>query len=69
MAPPDEWRKLMREPLPAGACVIRVAEDFIEMQKGVSELWIHNLYLLVDSEPFLEGVTGAPHTGHRCLVH
>lgn len=47
-AAPADWQSLMKEPLPPGACVIRVPEDFIEMTFGVPELWIHNLYMLVD---------------------
>ena len=58
----------MKEPLPPGACVIRVEEDFIEMTKGVPELWIHNLYMLVDTEPATEGVIGPPTSKASCLT-
>lgn len=54
-APPVEWQSLMNEPLPPRACVIRTPEDFVEMTKGVGELWIDNLYVMVDTEPFREG--------------
>ena len=41
----------LREDVPEGGCVVEVVEDFLEYGGENTELWLHDLYVVVRANP------------------
>lgn len=55
--PPAAWMSDIVEPVMPGMCIIRVSEDFAETEPKHKEIWLHNLYILVERASFDPGTS------------